>query len=517
MSKLSRLAILLAALVAAVRPASAQKSCRATVVALSDPSARAQIAAIAEHAISVADVMGEGSVCGHGDSLSGHGWRSHVGEVQPILRLQYDRGVPDGRQNGGAWAGLGFNGFVRAGVTFDARWLHAVVAPQAWYAQNERFAFYPGADASRSGFASMWYTSPYSLDLPTRWGARGVQHVDLGQSAIWAAIKGVDIGLSNASVSWGPGVRGHLLLGPDAPGIPRAFLRTNRPIDTPFGSWSGSVFLGTLTESPFFDTVASNDLRTLTAWHLAWQPSNTSHTVIGVEHLGMRMGSPFGTTLQRPTGPTDQLNAIYARASAPVTGLRAYVEIGRAGALPSLRQFLEIPYQGITYLFGAQQAIRTAPGTLLLTGEIADLEQPTDIRGQRTQDFYTSNDIPQGWTQRGQLLGDGIGPGGQSQWLSLDWVTATRSAGVFAERVRWNEDAFLRQYIPFLLRHDVTLRVGVRGEMGVMGRRMNIEISSGRRLNYLFQNGTGIPGLNTTDVAVTEVKVSITPFRSRRP
>ncbi len=108
---------------------------------------------------------------------------------------------------------------------------------------------------------------------------------------------------------------------------------------------------------------------------------------------------------------------------APDDGLRAWVEIGGAGALPGMRQFMTVPYQGITYRFGAERAIAMHGGTLLLTGEAADLEQPTDIRGQATQDFYTSSDIPQGWTQRGQILGDGIGPGGQSQWFAVDWVT----------------------------------------------------------------------------------------------
>ncbi len=87
--------------------------------------------------------------------------------------------------------------------------------------------------------------------------------------------------------------------------------------------------------------------------------------------------------------------------------------------------------------------------------------------------------------------------------------------GLFVERVRWNEAAFTRQYIPFLFREDVTLRAGIRGETTWRDRSVHIELSGGRRLDYLFQNGTGIPGLNTTDVTVTELKVSINPFASR--
>jgi hypothetical protein len=295
------------------------------------------------------------------------------------------------------------------------------------------------------------------------------------------------------------------------------FVRTNHPISTPAGTWSGTAFVGTLTESPFFDNTPANDLRTLTAWNVAWSPSDSSGASIGFAHLSMRTGSMFGGGSHTLTGPTDQMNSLYARVQAPDDGLRAWVEIGRAGALPGMRQFFTVPYQGITYLFGVERAIAMHGGTLLLTGEAADLEQPTDIRGQPTQDFYTSRDIPQGWTQRGQILGDGIGPGGQSQWFAVDWVTPSHSTGVFIERVRWNEDAFLRQYLPYLNRHDVTFRAGVRGGSVIAGQDVHVELSGGKRLNYLFQNGTYIPGFNTVDVTVTELKFTITPpaLRSR--
>ena len=514
MSTTSRFAISLAALLVATSAASAQNRCRAGLRVLSDPAARTQLAAINAPVAGSADVMGSGTVCT--DSAARRQYLGmSVGQPQGTLRLQYNGGVPDVRDNGGAWTGVGLNAFARLGVGVDRGWLHAVLAPEAWVAQNQLFAFNPDTEAGHSGFGSHWYGAPYSIDLPSRWGARTSGNVSLGQSALWAGLGVADIGVSTASVSWGPGVRTHLLLGPDAPGIPRAFISTNHPVATPIGSWSGSAFVGTLTESPFFDNNSSNDLRTLTAWNLAWSASAASPTVIGIEHLGMRTGSPLGTSSQKLTGPTDQLNGVYGRVNDATDGVRAYFEIAREDALPSLRQFLEIPYQGLVYLVGAQKAVRRQGGTLLITGEISNLERPIDIRGQRSQDLYTSNDIPQGWTQRGQLLGSGPGPGGQSQWVSFDWITPARTVGLFVERVRWNEDAFARQYIPYLFREDVTLRGGIRGETMWHDRSVHVELSGGRRLNYLFQNGTGIPGINTTDVLVSELKLSITPFASR--
>lgn len=507
------LAILFSALATV---ASAQTPCHAAVRDLASPTARTQLDDITRARAPSRDVMADGAACAK-DSLKTRVWEGWFGVVDPTVRIVDAGGVPDPRNGGGMWTGLGLNAFARVGITFDRGMVHGIFAPEAWYSQNSAFTFFSSSDSTRSPFASPWYSGRYSMDLPTRMGATSLSNVALGQSALWVSTHGADFGVSSSSQAWGPGVRGHLLLGPDAPGIPRAFVRTTKPLVTRAGAFSGTAFIGTLTESPFFDNNPANDLRTITAWTVSWSPSDSSGTAVGVAHAGMRTGSPWGGSAHKLQGPTDQLNTIFVRFKSPNDGLRAWAEVGHQGALPSARQFFTVPYQGIAYLYGLSTGIRSASGTLLFTGEGADLEQPTDIRGQQTQDFYTSADIPQGWTQRGQLLGDGIGPGGQSQWFSMDWITPTRSTGVFLERVRWNEDAFFRQYLPYLNRHDVTVRVGLRGDGVYRDREISVELSSGRRLNYLFQNGTYIPGYHTVDVNVSELRVSITPLASRGP
>jgi hypothetical protein len=512
------LALLLAI---AAAPAWGQLPCTARVRELAVISPREALGAVRARGASTADIIADGTSCEHVDRLSSRirlpGTQQWL-TVQPALvRLEYVGGVPDQRSSDGVWAGLGANIFLRAGVGFDYGRFHAVFAPEAAYTQNRVFAFFPNTDSSRFAFNSNWYHPPYSIDLPTRYGARPITQFGLGQSAAWASVGPADAGVSTSSQAWGPGVRGHLLLGPDAPGIPRIFARTHQPVVTPIGAWSGTAFFGVLTESPFFDADPSNDLRTLIAWNAAWSPSETSGTVIVFANETMQEGTVFGLSGPQMGRPTDQMNSLYARVTVPEDGLRAWVEIARSGALPSLRQFLTIPYQGISYLIGMERAIPLRNATLLVSGEVADLEQFTDIRGAPTQDFYTSRDIAQGWTQRGRILGDGIGPGGQSQWLALDWIASSFTAGLFAERVRWNEDAFTRQYLPNLDRNDVSLRWGLRGSGRLAGQRVHLELSAGKRLNYLFQNGSRTPGLATVDVSLAKLRFWITPFSPRNP
>ncbi|MDA1082513.1 MAG: hypothetical protein O2973_12755 [Gemmatimonadetes bacterium] len=487
----------------ALAPPAANAQCRAGVRELSNPSAREQL--------TPRPVVADAATCGPG-AAGTRRFLQLFGLQEPTLRLNYRGGVRDARYDGGASTGVGFNAFARAAFSFDRGIVHALFAPELSVSQNKRFNFFPAGDTSRSDFASSWYLATYSMDLPTRFGADAIKELTLGQSALWVNARRADVGVSASAQAWGPGLRGNLVLGPDAPGIPRLFVRSAAPIVTRAGAWSATAFIGTLTESPFFDHDRANDLRTLTAWTVNWSPDSSSGFSVGVAHAAMRVGSLLGGD-RKATGPTDRMNSVFGSFRAPGDGTRAWVEIARAGTLPSLRQFLTVPYQGLAYLVGVERAIVKSSGTLLISAEAANLEQPTDIRGELPQDFYTSGAIPHGWTQRGRLLGYGAGPGGQSQWIAVDWITPTRSTGVFIERVRWNEDVFLRQFLPYLNRHDVTLHAGVRGDTQWRGRSVRMQLSAGRRLNYLFQNGEFIAGYNTVDIGMTELSISISPAK----
>ena len=447
------------------------------------------------------------------------GFPLHIAIQPTIVRSAFLGGVDDPRDDGPAWNGRGANYLVRSGISVDAGWFHTVMAPELWYAQNKPFEVFPTGDASRNSFASPWYVPPNSIDLPSRFGAQSFAQIDLGESAAWASVGPMDAGVSGSTQRWGPGERGSLILGADAPGIPRVFVRTSHPIQTRAGAFSGAWFAGSLTESRFFDDSANNDRRGISALNVAWSPSDSSAIVVGVAHAAQRAGDYFtrsSDSLKKIHGLAQQINEIYGQFRDPLSGIRAWAEVGRAGRLPKEQQFFAIPYQGLVYLVGADRALVSGRGTVLLSFEAANLEQPTDIRGQTKQDFYTSADIPQGWTQRGQPLGYSAGPGSDAQWLSVDWIARRWSLGAFTERVRWNEDAFIREYLPYPNRHDVTIRGGLRGGVVWRGNEFSLEGSIGHRLNYLFQDATFLPGYRTVDVSVPSLRFAVSPAMSIR-
>lgn len=420
----------------------------------------------------------------------------------PTLRASWLGGLGENAGEGGMWAGRGPNLMLLPSAGLSTGMLRVLIAPAIHYSANEPYDVFPGADSSRSGLSSPWYSGRRSIDLPSRFGTEPLAGATLGESAAWLSWRGLSAGVAGSSLEWGPGLRGNLLFSPDAPGVPRVFVATDAPLRTRIGWVEGQVFRGTLTESPWFDATRDDDRRSLAGVGASIRPAAAPALAVGAAHARMH---------------SDQLNLLFIELGGRGSGARGWAEIGRAGALPTPRRFFSVPNQGLAYLAGAELRGTTSRGAVLFTLEVANLEQPTDVRGDSIQDFYTSARVPQGWTQRGRLLGHFAGPGGQSQWVSFDWLPNGRrwSAGLFGERIRRNEDAFFRQYLPYQNRHDVSLRGGARlgGSWG--GQEVAIEMSIGKRLNYLFQNATFLPGYRTVDVSIPQLRLTLTPAPAR--
>jgi hypothetical protein len=120
--------------------------------------------------------------------------------------------------------------------------------------------------------------------------------------------------------------------------------------------------------------------------------------------------------------------------------------------------------------------------------EATSLEQTWRL-GRHVASFYTSRAVAEGYTHRGQVIGAAIGPGASSQWLAADYLFPDRRFGVFAGRIRWENDVmYLRAVQPTFHSHDVTVLLGARGGRRIGPFDVGAEALVSRRANYLFQN-----------------------------
>ncbi|HET7459877.1 MAG TPA: capsule assembly Wzi family protein [Longimicrobium sp.] len=421
-------------------------------------------------------------------------------------RAVYNSRIPFSLNDGAMWAGRGASARVRAGFAAHAGPLLVVVAPEVVVEQNREFdALLPAAwdSAQRASFLPPWQTGRNSADLPYRFGRGEVRRVEPGQSTVALVAGKAMAGASTESQWWGPGVRNALVLSDNAAGVPHLFVATAAPVRTPLGRLEGRWMIGGLTASAY-DTVAGPGRRSFSAAVLALSPGGgltvgAARAVYApVESWGDVAGHAADVLTRRgATGDTtraaetEQVMSLFARYVIPAAGVEVYTEWGRNQLPSSLRDLLVAPEHSQGYTLGAGWAGRAGAGTMTVRGELTYLERSSTFRVRPEGSWYASSSIPQGYTQRGQVLGAAIGPGASSQWLGADWLGGRARAGLFLGRVRWADDAYMDTPDSKIRRyrgHEVTVFGGARAGTVAGGFELTGEWTVGKRYNYLFQN-----------------------------
>lgn len=451
--------------------------------------------------------------------------------VTPGVDATYNSNLPFSLNDGPQWAGRGVTTTLFAGGRLETDRLSISIAPDFVFQQNRIFPILPSPASDRSSFASPWHSGIESADIPLRFGNQSQTIVYPGNSWIDYRAGVVSFGFSTDEQWWGPGTRNALLMSNNAPGIPQLYLRSGRPIQTPIGAVEFRWLLGGLTESLFFDTLGSDNLRSLSAIVATLRTAFDTGLTVGVarsvyapvsgpggiaSHLFdaiTRWNQSADTVGDRPSHPSDQLLSLFGRWVFPSSGFEVYAEWAKLFP-PGLREILVEPQLHQGYTVGLQWVNALSSVTAFrLQAEATMLEQtPPSLRALMPS-FYTSRFVPQGYTQRGQVIGAAIGPGSSSQFLAGDYLASRWRLGLELGRIRWEDDAYYRtpNGVSFAA-HDVSLFAGLRGGTTVSGFDVDIEAISMKRLNYLFQSATsGYSQDRTFDIDNFTMRLRISP------
>lgn len=464
--------------------------------------------------------------------------------LPPQMELRWQSALPAAENDGLLWAGRGASVLARAGALFEVGPLRAVFLPEIAYTQNRPFDILPSTVPGRSPYAAPFHTGTAPgdapIDLPLRFGDRPRTAVGGGQSSVSVSYGSWSVGVGTENEWWGPGAKTALVLSTAAGGFPHGFARTARPIRTRVGAIEGRLLWGALTPSAYFDSGLATQHRSFSGAIVTLRPAALPALTVGIERTVVRDAPSAAAAAGRaidalviwepppsdaderaradgaPTGrEADQLTGLVARLVDPASRVEVYAEWVRQELPRSLREFLLAPQTSQGYTVGVQWAsAEDAVGhsRLRIQGEAVDVEQSVTIRGLAIRDFYTGFATRAGYTQRGQPLGAATGPGSSSQRLGADLVARDWQGGIFAARVRWDNDALYRQPTANFFRHDVSLTAGVRGAVRLGHWDVGGEASYTDRINFLFQNGFNNPGgVRTVDVHDLSVAMSLTP------
>jgi hypothetical protein len=442
--------------------------------------------------------------------------------VLPRIDLVNNSALPYGENDGALWAGKGSNVRIIGGVQASAGVFRLLILPEYVSSQNRPFDYTqlsdPGLLPGRKLYSSPWNGYPYSIDAPVRFGAGRTSRIAPGQSAAYVALRNLETGVATDNEWWGPGIRSAILMSDNAEGFPRAFLRTARPWETRAGAFEATWMWGGLTESSWFDNDPGNDLRSLSAAALTWSPALERDLTVGLGRSVFAPAGGWGEIARRPfdafasTGRPnaravsdtafrpgrDQILSLFGRWVFPGSGFETYAEWARAEMPRSFRDFLLAPDNTQGYTVGLQWARPAGPGAFRIQAEHTYIEQSPTFRDRPLGSFYTSRAVIQGYTNRGQVIGAGMGQGSSGEWLALDYLRRGWQAGAFGARTRFNNDAYY--LLPLTpgqghCQHDLSLSPGFRAAVPTPLGRISLKYTSSERLNAYFQNLTACTGV----------------------
>ena len=464
--------------------------------------------------------------------------RATIPDPIPIERLRWDlvpptwlatlhTGWADDRNDGALWSGRGLSSSITAGVRARWRWLTAQLAPTAAWQMNHPFYVPQAAWAGQSPWANPFNYG--SIDLPVRMGPSDFWTFDWGQSSLRLDVGAFAAGVSSENLWWGPGIRNSLLMSNSGPGIPHVFLGTSRPVDIWIGWLEVEVLWGRLRESRWFDHDPRNDRRLFEGVIYTFAPAFAPNFTLGFARVWLYpddrvswdvylkpLVPPFlrlFTARPEQNGRENQLATLFGRWVLPVARLEIYGEWARDDFANNITNLLMDPWAASAFLLGLQHLIPSGEGWLRVQAELAHTYEKTGSLGAAI--FYTHSSERQGYTQAGQMIGAGLGPQGDTQFLAVDWIRGRRRVGAYLERVVRNERYFNDVTAPAevaagaMPRHDLTMTYGLRGAW--VHREWDVTCDLAVSQRYALNLGPEAWGVDAT------LRVSWWPGRAEAP
>lgn len=353
-----------------------------------------------------------------------------------------------------------------------------------------------------------------AMDMPSRFGSSSFSHMGWGQSNIRLEFDPVSVGLSNENLWWGPGVQNSLLMSNSAAGFKHLTLNTSRPVKTQIGSFESQIIAGRLEESGLNNTLP-DDWRYLSGLAFTYQPKWIPGLFLGFTRTFQIYSSDidgsFGDLLplfqafqkintNEETKRRDQLTSLFTRWLMPSAKAEVYFEYGLNDHSYNTRDFLMSPEHSRSYLLGMIKLIpfrHRIDEFIQFSAELTRMEQTLDRLVREAGEWYTHGEILHGYTHRGEVLGAGIGPGGNLQTLQVGWVKGLKQLGIQLERYEHNGDlANLNNFSPW-----TDFSMAAMADWTYNKFLINAKLQGIQSINYQWKDGiSGRPKQNIFNI-----------------
>ena len=411
-------------------------------------------------------------------ALSATGYSQSVSIKAIEWSTYWNSDRPSGQNDGWVWQGRGFT--TEAGLAMHASvpFIKLNLRPSVLATQN--LSFEPGGRVKPG------------IDLPDNPYPGPDVRFRFVESAAFLNLGNLGVGASNETRWWGPGVRNSIMLSNHAPGFDHVRVQTVKPQNVGIGKVYIEYIMGKLEGSKIRPERYPEGWRLFTGLHIWASTGILPDLRVGLNRTFIANQADVRTTrdyfpLFQPfqknalgegtdgsgSAPDDQRASVFFDWRFPVSGLRVYGEFAREDHNMDLRDALMEPGHIRAYQVGAE--LRSSER--LTQVEFTQMQIST-INPRGEAPWYTHTAVRRGYTHEGQVLGSGVGPGGNSAYISHRWLTSHGWIGGYAERAEREHEFAKRTFGPnapkevdfiFGVRHEQTIgRILISPELEIM-------------------------------------------------
>lgn len=408
----------------------------------------------------------------------------------------YNTHMPYGQNDGALWQGKGYNTSITAGARLEAYGFEVTFKPQISFSQNKSFDYIkPNYTSGKA--ATYGYYGVASIDAPQRFGDESFWTFDWGDTELRYTWHNFTAGFGTQSIWLGPAQLNPIIHSNNAPTYPKidfGFRKTQ--IHMPYFGWNLGKFefrgwYGKLTESEYFDDDSSNDNNLIAGFSFAWGvPGIFDGLSIGINRTMLSKWDDkstyslfkiydFMNTSSGGKDENDQRFSFTFDYSLKGANADIYLDWGRNDYSPK-SYILRYPFHTQGWTLGGRKTFTVSDSVKMeLLIEVTSLECSADydrlIPCYTT--FYAHHIITQGYTNKGQWLGAGIGTGGNSQYLGFKLYYPKGSSNFFIQRVNPDLD-----YSMFLDKNDENAETSIRVLLS-LGYEQDYFITQNLKLN----------------------------------
>jgi len=388
--------------------------------------------------------------------------KGHLAILPLMVNHQYNPQRPFGWNDGSMVPARGYEIQASAGFFLQLGSLHIQINPELVWAENRSFKILQNPLLNPT-VATNYHYYVGSIDNPEMIST-GKPYSQLlpGQSSVSLNVKKISVGISTENIWWGPGIRNSLIMSNNAPGFSHLTLNTTAPVNIGIGYMEGQIISG-ITESSRDNTATIGQgyvngiilsynpkwikelfIGLIRAYNQFYADAKKNHDYFPVLSNLFRkndgMGSRSDDQLNR-----DQLASVFFRYVLKKSKTEIYAEYGRNDASYNLRDLLQSPEHTRAFIFGGQKLFPVTHGKefILVQTELTQIQQPGSYRVRPSSpSWYVHGQVTRGYTNKGKILGAGIGPGSNCRNIAVKWIRPNSIIGINLMQIDRNNDLY---------------------------------------------------------------------------